>query len=153
MKRFRVLCFLLLLSFPAAAVDDGNAVYVGGTAANMTAGVVGKLDTTSDAWLTFQSAGNRLTIPYASIESYEYSTEVTRHLGVMPAIAIGLVKMRRHSHFFRISYRGQDGGAAQVAVFEVPKHMPRVLKAILQTRAPQTCKPCNASRMHIAKPE
>jgi hypothetical protein len=54
---------------------------------------------------------------------------VTLHLGVLPTIAVGLVKMRRHSHFFRISYRGQDG-AVQVAVFEVPKQMPRALEAI-----------------------
>ncbi len=137
MKKFLAFCFLLILSLPAAAVDDGYAVYVGGTAPNMNAGAVGKLDTAGETALVFEYAGNKIEIPYASIESYEYSTEVTRHLGVMPAIAVGLIKIRRHRHFFRISYRGGDG-VAQVAVFEVPKHMPRALDAILQTRAPGT---------------
>jgi hypothetical protein len=78
-------------------------------------------------------------IPYASIDSYEYSKDVTRHLGVLPAIAVGLVKMRRHSHYFRISYRTENGGPAQIVVLEVPKDMPRTLRAILETRAPGTC--------------
>ena len=139
MKKFLAFSLALLLTLPAVAVDDGYAVYVGGTAPDMNAGSVGKLDTTGETALLFTYAGNKIEIPYASIESYEYSKEVTRHLGVMPAIAAGLVKMRRHSHYFRISYRGADG-VAQVAVFEVTKHMPRALGAILQARAPGTCK-------------
>jgi len=99
------------------------------------------LDTTSEKSLTFETSGKKLLIPYADIQSFEYSTEVTRHLGVLPAIAIGLVKMRRRRHYFRISYRGADN-VSQVAIFEVPKHMPRMLRAVLEARAPQTCKPC-----------
>jgi hypothetical protein len=141
MKGFFAFCFLFL-SMSAAALEDGYAKYVGGTVPAMTIGDVGQLDTTSEASLTFLNAGKKLAIPYASIESYEYSKEVTRHLGVLPAIAVGLVKVRRHRHFFRISYRGQDSPVMQVAIFDVPKHMPRTLQAILQTRAPRTCKPC-----------
>jgi hypothetical protein len=139
-KRFSPFCFLLLLSLSASALDEGHARYVGGTVPDVTAGVVGRLDTTSTTTLTFEHAGNKVEIPYASIESYEYSKSVTRHLGVLPAIAIGLVKMRRHSHFFSISYRSESGGPSQVVVFEVPKDIPRTLEAILQTRAPGTCK-------------
>lgn len=149
MKKPLAFCFFLLLSLSAAAVDDGYAVYVGGTVPNINAGVVGKLDTTAETALTFEYAGNKLAIPYDSVQSYEYSKEVTRHLGVMPAIAVGLIKMRRHSHFFRISYGCEGGDATQVVVFEVPKHMPRILQAVLQTRAPVTCKsnlPCASGR-------
>ena len=142
MKGFLQFCFLLILSLSAAALEDGHAKYVGGTLPSVTAGVVGRLDTTSETSLIFQHAGNKLAIPYASIESYEYSKEVARHLGVLPAIAVGLVKMRRHRHFFRISYRSQGSPATQVALFEVPKHMPRTLQAILQTRAPGAGRPC-----------
>jgi hypothetical protein len=147
MKGLLPFCFLLPLSLSAAALDDGHARYVGGTVPGLASGVVGRLDTTSKTSLTFQQAGNKLEIPYASIESYEYSKEVTRHLGVLPAIAVGMVKMRRHSHFFSISYRGEDGAPAQIVVFEVPKDMPRTLEAILQTRAPGTCKPCHSSHV------
>ena len=115
-------------------------MYLGGTVASLPAGAIGRLNTTDEKYLTFESAQAKLLIPYADMQSFEYSTEVTRHLGVMPAIAVGLLKMRRHSHYFRISYRGADA-IDQVAVFEVSKHMPRTLQAVLQARAPQSCKP------------
>ena len=144
MKGFLSLSFFLLLSFSAPALENGHAKYVGGTLPGVAAETVGRLDTTSEASLIFLQAGNKLEIPYSSIESYEYSKDVTVHLGVLPTIAVGMVKMRRHSHFFRISYRGQDG-AVQVVVFEVPKQTPRTLQAILQTRAGCTPKPGGAS--------
>ena len=140
MKRFPQFCFLLLLSLSAFALDEGHARYVGGTVQSVPAGVVGRLDTTSATSLIFEQAGNKVEIPYASIESYEYSKDVTRHLGVLPAIAVGLVKMRRHSHYFSISYRTETGGPAPIVVLEVPKDMPRTLRAILDTRAPGTCR-------------
>ncbi len=152
MKNLLTICFLLTLSLTAlAATEDGQVTYVGGTVAGFPAGVSGRLDTTPEASLTFQYAGNKLLIPYASIDSYEYSKEVTRHLGVLPAIAIGMVKMRRHSHYFRISYHDPNNfpnNVAQVVIFEVPKHIPRTLEATLQARAPQADKtrhPCRVS--------
>jgi hypothetical protein len=97
-------------------------------------------DTTSETSLTFEYANNKLLIPYSEIEPFEYTTEVTHHLGVLPAIAVGLLKKRESRHFFRISYRDADH-VKQVAVFEVPKHMPRTLEAVLEDRAPQGYKP------------
>jgi hypothetical protein len=140
-KRFLPFCFLLLLSLSASAFQGGHAKYVGGTLPGVTAGTVGRLDTTSDTSLIFEHAGNQVEIPYASIESHKYSKEVARHLGVLPTIAVGLLKVRQHRHFFRISYRVPGAAAAQVVIFEVPKQMPRTLEAILQTRAPATRKP------------
>ena len=148
MKRFPQFCFLLLLSLSAFALDEGHVRYVGGTVPSVTAGVIGRLDTTSATALTFEHAGNKVEIPYASIESYEYSKDVTRHLGVLPAIAVGLVKMRRHSHYFSISYRTETGGPAQIVVLEVPKDMPRTLRAILDTRAPGTCRCHSTTNPH-----
>jgi len=141
MQKLLAVCLLLTLSLPALAVEEGQVIYVGGSAAGVTAGVIGRLDTTSDTELIFEYSGNKLAIPYNAIQSFEYSKEVTRHLGVLPAIAVGMLKMRRHQHFFRISYRDSNH-VEQAAVFEVPKHMPRTLKAVLETRAPGTCRPC-----------
>jgi hypothetical protein len=140
MNKLMIFCLLLALAVPVLAVDDGRVMYAGGTIPALPAGAVGRLDTTSEESLTFEYAGTKVLIPYSQIESYEYSTEVTRHLGVMPAIAVGLIKMRQRRHYFRISYRGADN-VSQVVVFEVPKHMPRTLQAILMVRAPQTCNP------------
>ncbi len=145
MKAFLQFCFLLLLSLSAFALDDGHARYVGGTVPGFTAGVVGRLDTTSDMSLIFEHAGHKVEIPYASIESHEYTKEVARHLGVLPTIVVALLKVRQHRHFFRISYRPQGAAAAQVVVFEVPKHAPSALQAILQTRAPSAHRPAYPS--------
>jgi hypothetical protein len=142
MKKLLTFCLLLVLVIPTAAVEGTQVMYMGGTAPALQAGVVGRLDTTSETSLTFEYSGTKLLIPYADIQSFEYSKEVTRHLGVMPAIAVGLVKMRRHRHYFRISYRASDN-VAQVAVFEIPKQMPRMLQAVLEARAPQARKPCS----------
>lgn len=128
------------LNLPAAAVEDSQVLYFGGTSPAIRAGSVGTLDTTSETSLTFEYGSSKLVIPYATIESFEYSTEVAHHLGVVAGVAVALIKKRERQHFFRISYRDADH-ALQVAVFEVPKRMPRALEAILRARAPQGCKP------------
>jgi hypothetical protein len=144
-KKLITFYLLFALALPMVAVEDDQVMYMGGTAPALRAGVIGRLDTISEKSLNFESSegklpGTKLLIPYADIQSFEYSKEVTRHLGVMPAIAVGLVRMRQHRHYFRISYRGADD-VSQVVVFEVPKQMPRTLEAVLKTRAPQSCKP------------
>ena len=45
---FFQICFLLLLSVSASALQLGYAKYVGGTVPGVTAGVIGRLDTTSE---------------------------------------------------------------------------------------------------------
>ncbi|MGA8503559.1 MAG: hypothetical protein WB683_18545 [Candidatus Sulfotelmatobacter sp.] len=140
MNKLMIFCLLLALAVPVLAVDDNRVMYAGGTVPALPVGTVGLLDTTSEESLTFEYSGTKVLIPYSEIESFEYSTEVTRHLGVLPAIAVGLIKMRQHRHYFRISYRSPDK-VPQVVVFEVPKHMPRTLQAVLMVRAPQTCNP------------
>ena len=142
MKKFITFVLLLALSLPAVAVPsyaiDGDHVkYIGGTETGINTGIVGHLNTTSDTSLTFDYAGKRLEIPYASIESSEYTRDVAHHLGVLPFIAIGLLRMRQHRHFFRISYRDSHN-VVQVVIFEVPKQMPRTLKAVLDARSPRT---------------
>ena len=140
MKKLAAFCLLLVISLPAGAVEDEQVMYSGGTVASLHAGAVGRLDTTSETMLAFEYSGSKLLIPYAKIDSYEYSMEVARHLGVLPAMAVGLVKKRQRRHFVRISYHDENS-VIQVAIFEVPKRMPQTLLPVLQIRAPQGCRP------------
>jgi len=140
MKKTLALFLLLLISLPTFALDNGQVMYAGGTITTLKEGVLGKLDTTSQSVLGFESADGKLVIPYATIDSFEYSKRVAHHLGVLPAIAVGLVKQRQHRHFFRISYH-EGNNPPQVVILQVPKQMPATLLAILQARAPQGCKP------------
>lgn len=142
MKRLAILCCLLSSPSLTSAIENGQVLYVGGTANTIKDGTVGRLDTASESALTFVAGGDRLLIPYAKVESYEYSQDVARHLGVLPAIGAGLIRKRQRKHFFRIAYR-DTADVVQVVVFEVPKHMPRSLLAVLQTRAPGGCRQSN----------
>jgi hypothetical protein len=140
MKKLVAVCLLLVMSLPAVALEDSQAMFVGGTALGVNPGTVGRLDTSSATALIFEYPGGKLAIPYDAIQSFQYSREATRHLGVLPAIAVGLLIQRQHRHFFRILYR-DPSNVAQAAILEVPKHMPRALQAVLETRAPRTCRP------------
>ena len=143
LKKITALFLLLILSIPALTVDDHQAMYFGGTTPGIAAGTVGSLNTTAETTLIFEAPGTKLEIPYAAIDSHEYSTEVAHHLGVLPAVAVGMVRIRKHRHYFRVTYHTTDG-VAQVAVFEVSKQMPRTLQAVLTARAAKakTCAPC-----------
>src|SRR5437879_12460139 len=44
---------------------------------------------------TRRSSDLKLEILFAKIDSFEYSQEVARHLGVLPAIAVGLIRDRK----------------------------------------------------------
>jgi hypothetical protein len=138
MKKFMALCLLLAMSVAVGAVEGNEVMYAGGTVPNVQNGTIGRLDITSLASITFEYSGNKLVIPYAKIVSFEYSQEVARHLGVLPAIAVGLVKKRQRKHYFRISFQ-DDSGAPEVAVFEVSKRTPKTLLPILQSRSPRAC--------------
>jgi len=139
MKRVAGLWLLLVLPLAALAVENGQVMYAGGTVASLKEGTLGNMVTTSLAALTFEGAGSQLIIPFANIESYEFSEQLARHLGVLPAIGTGLVRHRQKKHFLRIFYKAENN-TEQVVVFEVPKQMPRVLLAILQARVPWGCK-------------
>jgi hypothetical protein len=136
MKRILGLLVLVLIPLTTSAVEGSQVMYVGGTAATLKEGVLGTLDTTSQSALNFDYSGVKLVIPFNTIDSYEHSQRVARHLGVLPAIAAGLVRHRQRRHFFRFSYHDENK-AAEVAIFEVSKETPHTLLAILQMRAPQ----------------
>jgi hypothetical protein len=138
-KKLAAFCLLMVLSLPAGAVEDEQVRYVGGTVAALHAGLLGRLDTTSETIFTYEYSGNKLVIPYAKIDSFEYSVDVARHLGVLPAIAVELVRKRQQRHFFRIGFH-DEGNDSQIVIFEVPKQMPQTLLAVLQERAPQAAR-------------
>jgi hypothetical protein len=136
MKKVIAFCVLMLAAATLMAVENDQVMYVGGTVPSLKQGSVGQLNLTSETILTFEAGSSKLDIPYSRIESFQYSREVAHHLGVLPAIAVGLVKRRERKHFFRISYR-DEANNSQAAIFEVSKKMPAVVQAALQTRVPR----------------
>jgi phosphatidylglycerophosphate synthase len=144
LARLLVVAVVCLVAAPAFAVSAGEAAYVGGTTASVPNGTLGTLDTAAAEVLAFRyksptsAATGEIDIPYAKISNFQYSTEVAHHIGVLPAIAVSLVKRRERKHFFTISYSDKSN-ATEVAIFEVPKGRPPALLAILRARASQAC--------------
>lgn len=140
MKKLAAFCLLLLIALPAGAIDDGQVKYSGGTIPSLQAGAIGRLDTTSVTDLSFEYDGKKLAIPYSKIDSFEFTDPVARHLGILPAIAVGLSRKRQRRHLVQIVYRdGSD--SKQVVIFEVSKHATETLLAVLRVRAPQAYRP------------
>lgn len=149
-KRLAILWILLALAMPAVGIEDGVVEYVGGTAAGLHEGDAGKFDLQSATELAFVSAAGRLAIPFGKIDSYGHTQVVARHLGVVPAVAVGLVKKRQSKHYLRIAYHDENN-TPQVVIFEVPKQMPMTLMAVLAQRVPQGCKPAVAEKCRVTQ--
>jgi hypothetical protein len=139
LKRTLLIGWLLIAVASAQALEGNDARYVSGTATTIRPDAIGRVDLGLEQSLIFESSQGKLVIPYAAIRSFEYRPEVTHHLGVLPAIAVGLLKARQQRHLFRISYT-DDHGANQSVILEVPKHMAVPLQMILTSRVPKTCR-------------
>ena len=137
MKRLISILLLLAFTLPAfAIVDDGEAMYLGGTAVGVKEGATGKFDTTQADTLNFVYKDGKLQIPYAKVTSFQYERKRARHLGIAPTIAVAMVKHLQRRHFFTIDYKDEKG-VPQTAVFEVSKDMPQTLEAVLRVRSPR----------------
>jgi len=133
MRNLVSLIMLVALAVPAIAASDEGVIYAGGTIAQPKAGAAGALDLSSGAVLRFTGPDGALEIPYDAIESFEHTNEVAVHLGVAPAIAVGIVAARRRNHFVRITCKDSNH-VAQVAVFQVPKSTIAFLMPALAAR-------------------
>jgi CDP-diacylglycerol--glycerol-3-phosphate 3-phosphatidyltransferase len=140
---FLVLVLGAELVTPAFAIEAGQVAYTGGSL-SMAQGTIGSVDLTSSTALVFKHAGppgasaSEVAIEYKNIRGYGYTSEVAYHLGVLPAIVVGLLKSRERRHFLTIRYV-DSADVAQAAVFEVAKSDPPALLAVLRARAPQAC--------------
>ena len=139
MKKTVALMVLVAISMAAAAVEVGEVAYAGGMLSSVKPGTIGGLDTAQETSLVFEHSGGKVIIPFARIDSYTYSEERARRLGVLPTIAIGMFKRLQRRHFFRISYRDATN-LPQAVVLEVPKQMPQAFEAVLKARVPNNCK-------------
>lgn len=133
-KRFLAVWLLAAAALPAMAVDGEQVQYMGGTLPFLAAGTVGRFDLANDQELRFVTASGIIAIPYAKIDSYQYSLEFTHNLGKLTAAAVTLVRHRKMRHFYRIVYRDQHN-ELQTVVFQVSKQMPQTVSAVLETRS------------------
>jgi hypothetical protein len=142
MRAIVVALLALGLAAPAAAsgVEGSDVLYVGGTIHNVKEGTVGRLDTTVAQALVFEYGGNRLEIPYSSMQRFQYTQKLARRLGVVATVAVVMVKHRQRRHFIEVYFR-DAAGVSQVAVFEVAKDRAAPTVAVLNARVARAARP------------
>lgn len=121
-----------MITVPSHAASISSGKYIGGSAPGMTTGTHGLLDTSPDE-LTFQWSGGSLVIPYTQIQNFSYREVQAVKLGVLPLIAVALIRPQIYRHIVSITYL-DSSGQRQVAILEVPKSARDTLPVILQER-------------------
>jgi len=138
MRRFVTMVLVLQLATGAFGASGNDGKYVGGSAPGLNPGDSGVFDTTRPKGVVFASQGKQLSIACDRIRKVEYRREVLHHLGVAPAIAVGLIMQQLKRHLIIVTY-DDEAGDRQVAIFEVSRSVPQPMLAVVAARAPQAC--------------
>lgn len=144
-----VLMGWLVVPGAQAQLMGASAVYLGGTLPGVRRGTSGTLDLTAPKEIVFQSGESRIAMPYAGIQSYEYTRKLARRIGIIPTIAVvAVVKHRQRRHFITISFKDSQE-TVQTAVLEISKQMPDILLPVLDARAPKSSSKTVNVRRHL----
>jgi len=140
-RRFAKTALLLLLALLGVATAQGQkdwpALYVGGTTP-VANGIAGGLDTSLPDQVVFRpaaGASGAIEIPWTDLQSTRNWSQVSHHLGVLPAIGVGLVHHRNRSFFVAVSWVDSRSHVIQEGVFQVHEKDVQPLVDILQSRA------------------
>lgn len=117
-----------------AKVTGKEALYVGGTIANLPEGTTGRLDTTDDSVLRFSSPQGSFEIPYENITSLEYGQKAGRRLGVALTLTVWALFSKKRKHFLTVGWNDQSD-KPQGAVIEVPKGTVKSFLITLEVRS------------------
>jgi hypothetical protein len=129
----------MLSGVPAVALAGPAAEYVNGTAQGVKEGSAGRLNASLAKALEFQAGASGFSIPWDGVQIYKYREENRFRLGVLPAIAVGMLKARSKRHLVTIGWKDSDG-VAQLVTLETSRDDARGLIAILRARSTQACK-------------
>ena len=124
----------------AFALNGFEVTYLTGTVQGANQGMPGLLDNTATNALHFQGNASQFSIPFTNIRSYQYREETKFRLGVLPAIAVGMLKARSKVHTVSISWQGERG-VPEVVTLQMSKHTAEGLMTLLRTRAERACQP------------
>jgi hypothetical protein len=138
MRAMLTVLLILSLAVPtsASSIEGTQVMYVGGTVSNLKEGTLGRLDTTVSQALVFEQDLNRVEIPYASIQRFQYTQRLARRLGVAATVAVVMVKRRQRRHMVEVYFRDPTG-VNQVAVFELSKDRANLVVSVLNARVPR----------------
>lgn len=127
-------CCFALEPIAFAKVTGKEALYVGGTIANLPEGTTGALDAGDEKVMRFTSPKGNFEIPYENITSLEYGQKAGRRLGVAITITIWALFSKKRKHFLTIGWNDAND-KPQGAVIEIPKGTAKSFLIILEVRS------------------
>lgn len=128
---------LTLLTHTVAifAVDAKKAEYVGGTVAGLKEKVEGRLDTSDETHLMFNTEESpTVRIPYKSIVELEYGQKAGRRVAMAILLSPLALFSKKRKHYLSIAYKDAKG-QEQAAIFELGKDIVRTSLMVIQTRS------------------
>lgn len=127
--------FLLCASLaPTLAQWAGGRVrYVGGTVGALPAGEAGRLLTSHDEVLIFESRKHHYLIPWHRVNLLEYGQNVSRRYAMAVLVSPLLIMAKKRKHFLTIGFT-DERDRQQALVFEVDKNDIRALLVALEAR-------------------
>jgi hypothetical protein len=143
MKRLKAVLAISLFAAGCAASQAQQAqdiIYLRGTVKAVKEGSAATIDKTSTAGLAIQAGETQFSIPYDKIKSFNFHEESQFHLGVLPAIAVGLFAPWAKLHFVTVTWTGEDD-TPEVITLQAPKSTVQGLVEVMRARATVACQP------------
>ncbi len=128
-----VLLALVVTGMSLAASRGGKVEYVGGTVGELSEGPKGRLITTNDDYLVFQSKKVLYTVRWAGINLLEYGQKASRRYALAAAVSPLLLMSKSRKHYLTLGYT-DEAGHQQALVFRVDKRAIRMLLVCLEAR-------------------
>ena len=117
------------------AVDKRKAEYVGGTIAGLKEKAEGRLDTSDESHLMFNTEdAPTVRIPYKSIVEIEYGQKAGRRVAMAILVSPLALFSKKRNHYLSIAYK-DDKGKEQAAIFELGKDIVRTSLKVIETRS------------------
>lgn len=111
----------------------GRAEYIGGTAQAFKEKVSGRIDTTDERMLRFETGAKRVEVPYERVHNVEYGQKVDRRYVSAILISPLFLLAKARKHFLTIGYTDAEG-KQQAMIFRVEKSDIRAVLVGLEAR-------------------
>jgi len=129
-----LVCLVALTA--SAAVRGKDAMYVGGTIADIGEKTKGQFDLSNEEVAVFitEKGKQQARIPYKGIKSLEYGQKAGRRVGVAIAVTPFALFSKKRKHYLSITYVDEQG-SEQGVVFELAKGITRATLETFETRS------------------
>lgn len=127
-----ILLFLTLSACGAASIGE-RVEYIGGTLDTFAGKVDGRVVTSNQEFLRFQTKSKGVNVPYAKINVIEYGQKVDRRYLSAVFLSPLFLLAKSRKHFLTVGFEDEQG-KQQALIFRVQKGDVRALLVSLEAR-------------------